>query len=287
MNWDLTYSHRQPTCFELFVLAVLDGKSADPIERTTPLTVFQCRQCFRIAMLLSSSAAVSELDWYLHAGDRTQTALDGCCSACTSTEYPQQELARQRLLEELHQERLSRVFSARRCAAIYLRYFLVGNLRSSYYDYEPDDKICATLITTWIAVACLASAISLAYPVIDAATNFAHLCMLQQIFLLGSGVCMGSVLLTIQALLDYIPFVLTQSEVLARNSFRNADNVRLTVARFHLPSVQEVLLREVPQHLVPRDVLVNIMLPLLGDDSDVIDMSLLTRQQCAEYQSRL
>jgi hypothetical protein len=150
--------------------------------------------------------------------------------------------------------------------------------------YEPDwaDKILHSLIVAWCALAWLSSFISLAYPFIDATVNYASLNLLQRVFLYGSSACLLMVLATLPAWLDYIPFVLTQKGV---SKYTDPADAKVTVGKYHIPSAEHVLLREVPRRLIPRDVVVNVLSVLL--DSTAIDTSHLTVRQCEEYRAQL
>ena len=212
-------------------------------------------------LIFQSKPSVEEIDWFI---DRDDVA--------TADEEA-----------ELLHERLQRILSIWRCAMINVEYLTVGRFSNEYMQWP--DKVCFMLSMIWGVVAFLGSFVSLAYPFVDASLNFATLNLLQRVFLYGCIGCLSIVICTIPTWTEYIPFLLAQSGMRWWLSM-DADDAKRIVASYHIPSAAHVLLKEVPRHLVPRDVIVNVLAPLL-EMTDGIDTSNLSVAQCEEYRSQL
>ena len=263
------YSHRRMGPFSQFVYAVLDrevwkfcnsgGNGSDGNGRS--IVHARREELHRMNLIFQSKPSVEEIDWFI---DRDDVA--------TADEEA-----------ELLHERLQRILSIWRCAMINVEYLTVGRFSNEYMQWP--DKVCFMLSMIWGVVAFLGSFVSLAYPFVDASLNFATLNLLQRVFLYGCIGCLSIVICTIPTWTEYIPFLLAQSGMRWWLSM-DADDAKRIVASYHIPSAAHVLLKEVPRHLVPRDVIVNVLAPLL-EMTDGIDTSNLSVAQCEEYRSQL
>ena len=271
------YRYQDITNFQRFVWASLDMDVW--AKRSRQQSYEELETVHRVTLLIMNSSALYEVDWFIGASSATH-AKDIKLSAVFSPLTADQER-----VDALRYERLSRLLSLRRCTLNYIKGLTTEKFKARIY-YQPNlaEGVVYVLMGLWCFIAWATSFVSLAYPFVDAALHYNSFNLLQRVFLYSSAVCLLIVVLSMPGWwLDYVPFLLTQRGNIKHYS--TSSDVKVIVGKYHVPSPEHVLLREVPRSMLPRDVVVNVLAPFLDENS--IDTSRLTVKQCEAYRAQL